>query len=145
MIKDREQLVITPRNLSRFGSVTIAEGQTEVDEEHVQMTLRYVPASAYKLNTKPHVAALDAGLLKFPLKLRSWQEGDWFVPLGMNGKKKISDFLIDKKIPANLKAKTLVLVSDQSIVWIAGHRLDNRFKVTEKTEQVLEISLKRTS
>ena len=60
-------------------------------------------------------------------------------------KKKISDFLIDKKIPANLKAKTLVLVSDQSIAWIVGQRLDNRFKVTEKTEQVLEISLKRST
>jgi tRNA(Ile)-lysidine synthase len=141
LVKDRDQLVITPRNLSRFGSVTIAENQTEVNEEHVHLSLRYVPASEYRLNTKPHVAALDAGLLKFPLRLRPWQEGDWFVPLGMNGKKKISDFLIDKKIPANLKAKTLVLVSDQSIVWIVGRRLDNRFKVTEKTEQVLEVTL----
>ena len=59
----------------------------------------------------------------------------------MNGKKKISDFLIDKKVPANLKTKTLVLVSDQSIAWIAGQRLDNRFKVTDKTERVVEISV----
>jgi tRNA(Ile)-lysidine synthase len=145
LVKDREQLVITPRNLTRFGSITIAEGQTEVDEEHVHLTLRYVYAVDYKLVTKPHVAALDADLLKFPLRLRPWQEGDWFVPLGMNGKKKISDFLIDKKIPANLKTRTLVLVSDQSVVWVVGQRLDNRFKVTEKTQRVLEITLSRNS
>ncbi|MHC2990098.1 hypothetical protein OB13_00250 [Pontibacter sp. HJ8] len=141
LVKDRDQLVITPRNLNRYGSITIAQGQTEVTEEHVQLTLRYIAADQYKLNTKPHVAALDADLLKFPLRLRPWQEGDWFVPLGMNGKKKISDFLIDRKVPANLKAQTLVLISDQSIAWIVGQRLDNRFKVTEKTTQVLEISL----
>jgi tRNA(Ile)-lysidine synthase len=89
------------------------------------------------------VAALDADQLKFPLKLRAWQEGDWFVPLGMNGKKKISDFLIDKKVPANLKPQTLVLVSEQSIAWVVGQRLDNRFKVNEKTQQVVEITMQR--
>ncbi|WP_114781641.1 tRNA lysidine(34) synthetase TilS [Botryobacter ruber] len=139
LVKDRAQLVITPKNLSAFGSVAIAEGQTEVNEAHVHLQLRYVDAAQYKLNTKPHVAALDADLLKFPLKLRPWQEGDWFVPLGMNGKKKISDFLIDRKVPANLKPNVLVLTSEQSIVWVVGQRLDNRFKVTDKTERVLEV------
>ncbi|MCC9168898.1 tRNA lysidine(34) synthetase TilS [Pontibacter harenae] len=144
LVKDREQLVITPKNLSSFGSITIAEGQTEVETDNLQLKLRYADADKYKLNTKPHVAALDADKLAFPLKLRSWQEGDWFVPLGMNGKKKISDFLIDKKVPANLKSQTAVLVSDQSIVWVVGQRLDNRFKVTEKTERVLEITFSKT-
>ncbi|MFD2248244.1 tRNA lysidine(34) synthetase TilS [Pontibacter ruber] len=145
LVKDRDQLVITPRNLSSFGSITIAEGQTEAEAGNLYFTIRSIAADKYKLNTKPHVAALDADQLRFPLKLRSWQEGDWFVPLGMNGKKKISDFLIDKKVPANLKSQTLVLVSDQSIAWIVGQRLDNRFKVTDKTERVLEITMKPTA
>ncbi|WP_299819336.1 tRNA lysidine(34) synthetase TilS [uncultured Pontibacter sp.] len=143
LVKDREQLVITPRNLSSFGSILINEGDTEAAAGNLSFTIKYVPADKYKLNTKPHVAALDAEQLKFPLRLRSWQEGDWFVPLGMNGKKKISDFLIDKKVPANLKSKTLVLISDQSIAWIVGQRLDNRYKVTDKTERVVEISIER--
>ncbi|HEY4650051.1 MAG TPA: tRNA lysidine(34) synthetase TilS [Pontibacter sp.] len=143
LVKDRDQLVITPRNLSSFGSITIAEGQTEAEAGNLHFSIKYVDAVNYKLNTKPHVAALDAGQLKFPLKLRGWQEGDWFVPLGMNGKKKISDFLIDRKVPANLKSQTLVLVSDQSIAWVVNQRLDNRFKVTDKTQQVVEISLER--
>lgn len=143
LVKDRDQLVITPRNLSSFGSILIQEGDTTVEAGNHTFSIKYVDADKYKLNTKPHVAALDAEQLRFPLKLRAWQEGDWFVPLGMNGKKKISDFLIDKKVPANLKGQTLVLVSDQSIAWIVGQRLDNRFKVTDKTERVVEISLER--
>ncbi|GHA75791.1 tRNA lysidine(34) synthetase TilS [Pontibacter akesuensis] len=143
LVKDRDQLVLTPRNLSSFGSVLINEGDTEAEAGNLTFSIRYVEADKYKLNTKPHVAALDAAALKFPLKLRVWQEGDWFVPLGMNGKKKISDFLIDKKVPANLKGQTLVLVSDQSVAWIVGQRLDNRFKVSDKTEQVVEISMER--
>ncbi|NEM98286.1 tRNA lysidine(34) synthetase TilS [Pontibacter burrus] len=141
LVKDRDQLVITPKNLSNFGSVVINEGDTTIEAGNFTFSIKYADAANYKLNTKPHVAALDAEQLKFPLKLRSWQEGDWFVPLGMNGKKKISDFLIDKKVPANLKPQTLVLVSDQSIVWIVNQRLDNRFKVTDKTQKVVEISL----
>ena len=141
LVKDRDQLVITPRNLSNFGSVLINEGDTTIEAGNFTFNIKYVDAANYKLNTKPFVAALDAEQLRFPLKLRSWQEGDWFVPLGMNGKKKISDFLIDKKVPANLKSQTLVLVSDQSIAWIVNQRLDNRFKVSDKTEKVVEISI----
>ncbi|MBF9252079.1 tRNA lysidine(34) synthetase TilS [Pontibacter sp. 172403-2] len=143
LVKDRDQLVLTPRDLNSFGSILIQEGDTEAEAGNLYFTIKYVAADAYKLNTKPHVAALDAEQLKFPLKLRAWQEGDWFVPLGMNGKKKISDFLIDKKVPANLKPQTLVLVSDQSVAWVVGQRLDNRYKVTDKTQQVVEITLHR--
>lgn len=141
LVKDRDQLVITPRDLSSFGSVTVKEGDTEAKADNFHFNIKYIKADKYKLNTKHHVAALDADQLKFPLKIRAWQEGDWFVPLGMNGKKKISDFLIDKKIPANLKSQTLVLVSDQSIAWVIGQRLDNRFKVTDKTQKVVEITM----
>lgn len=141
LVKDRDQLVITPRNLSSFGSILIQEGDTQVQAGDVYFSIKYVDADKYKLNTKPYVAALDADQLRFPLKLRAWQEGDWFVPLGMNGKKKISDFLIDKKIPANLKDRILLLISDQSVAWVVNQRLDNRFKVTEKTQRVVEISL----
>jgi tRNA(Ile)-lysidine synthase len=143
LVKDRDQLVITPRNLSGFGSILVNEGDTEAEAGNLKLSIAYIDADKYKLNTKPHVAALDAEQLKFPLKLRAWQEGDWFVPLGMNGKKKISDFLIDKKVPSNLKSQTLVLVSDQSVAWIVGQRLDNRYKVTDKTQKVVEITLNR--
>ena len=84
------------------------------------------------------MAALDADVLKFPLTVRPWQEGDWFMPIGMKGKKKLSDFLIDQKVPLNLKDNVQVLVSaDGKIAWVIGFRPDDRFKVTENTERVL--------
>ncbi len=141
LVKDRDQLVITARNLSTFGSILIQDGDTEAEAGSLYFKIKYVDIDKYKLSKKPNVAALDMEQLKFPLKLRSWQEGDWFVPLGMNGKKKISDLLIDKKVPANLKSQTLVLVSDQSIAWVVNQRPDNRFKVTGKTQKVMEISV----
>jgi tRNA(Ile)-lysidine synthase len=87
-----------------------------------------------------NIAALDHEKLKFPLRMRKWREGDWFYPLGMNAKKKLSDFMIDTKIPLNLKEKVYVLMSGDDIVWVMGHRIDHRFRVTDDTRQVFEIT-----
>ncbi|MBK0401761.1 tRNA lysidine(34) synthetase TilS [Adhaeribacter sp. BT258] len=143
LVIDREQLVITPKDLRQFASYEISETDTELQADNFTIKLKRVPAEGYKIPKGKKVAALDAALLQFPLKLRPWQEGDWFVPLGMNGKKKISDLLIDQKVPLNLKAKVLVLSSAQSIAWVVGLRPDNRFKVSEKTEEVLEVWFER--
>ncbi|QNF32375.1 tRNA lysidine(34) synthetase TilS [Adhaeribacter swui] len=141
LAKDREQLVITAKNLQAFGSYEILPEQTELQVPDLQLSLKHLSAANYKINTGKKVAALDSGLLQFPLKIRTWKEGDWFVPLGMNGKKKISDFLIDEKVPVNLKDRVKVLTSGNSIVWVMGYRLDTRFKITDKTEQVLEMKM----
>jgi tRNA(Ile)-lysidine synthase len=80
--------------------------------------------------------------LEFPLLIRKWKTGDYFQPLGMTGFKKISDFLIDLKIPVHQKENTWLLCSGQKIVWVMGHRIDNRFKITAKTRQVLKIEIR---
>ncbi|MBD0257800.1 MAG: tRNA lysidine(34) synthetase TilS, partial [Cytophagales bacterium] len=98
--------------------------------------------AGYKISTSPRVAALDLQTLRFPLRIRRWKEGDWFCPLGMTSKKKISDFLIDEKVPLNLKERVWVLLSGDSIAWIIGHRIDNRFKITDKTEQVYQLEVR---
>ena len=141
LVKDRQQLVITPKNLSAFGSYEITEDTEIIEVGDLKLKLKRLSATDYKIPRSKQVAALDLNLIQFPLKIRPWKEGDWFVPLGMNGKKKISDFLINEKIPANLKPKVNVLTSDKSIVWVIGQRLDNRFKVTDKTEMVLELEI----
>lgn len=141
LVKDRDQLIITAKDLGAFGSYEILAGQIEFNSPGLRLTITNVPATNYKIIRSKKVAALDAALLQFPLKIRPWKEGDWFVPLGMNGKKKISDFLIDEKIPVNIKPTVKVLTSDKSIVWVIGYRLDNRFKVTDKTKEILEVSV----
>ena len=91
------------------------------------------------LDQGDNVALLDADKLKFPLKVRRWQEGDWFVPFGMSGRKKLSDYLIDKKVSMAEKSRQFVLVSGDDIVWVIGRRLDDRYAITRKTENVLKV------
>jgi tRNA(Ile)-lysidine synthase len=87
-------------------------------------------------------AYLDFEKLTFPLIIRSWNEGDRFTPLGMKGQKKISDFMIDEKIPVNLKKRVLLFESQGEIIWFAGYRISDHYKITSKTTQTLLI--KRT-
>lgn len=86
-----------------------------------------------------HIHVLDAGKLHFPLVIRQWKEGDSFYPLGMSKNKKISDFLVDKKVNRFEKEMTYVVLSDKDIVCILGHRIDDRFKITDETISVLHI------
>ncbi|MCL2562114.1 MAG: tRNA lysidine(34) synthetase TilS [Rikenellaceae bacterium] len=92
------------------------------------------------LHVPSSIALLDADLLQFPLEIRRWREGDSFVPLGMTGRKKVSDYLIDTKVPLAEKERQLVVVSGGQIAWLVGRRIDNRCRITPKTENVLEIS-----
>lgn len=139
LVKDREQLVITRRSLTKFGTHQVQAGQEvlKIDGLHLRLELQEV-TEAFEVPRGKAVAALDADALKFPLIVRPWQEGDWFMPIGMKGKKKISDFLIDQKVPLNLKDNVRVLCSgDGKIAWVIGFRPDERFRVNEDTERVL--------
>ena len=83
-----------------------------------------------------NVACLDADKLQYPLVLRRWQKGDWFIPYGMKGRKKLSDFFADKKLSIIDKEQVWLLTSGDDIVWVVGHRVDDRHAVTEKTKKV---------
>lgn len=87
----------------------------------------------------PCVEYVDADAVRQQLILRSWNEGDWFMPLGMKEKKKLSDFFIDEKIPLFEKQRVPILVSDGDIVWVCGKRLDDRFKISSKTTHFLKL------
>lgn len=91
------------------------------------------------LESPPYIALVDADKLTFPLEVRRWRDGDSFVPLGMVGRKKVSDYLIDAKVPLAEKRRQFVVVSGDEIVWLADHRIDDRYKITSKTENVLRI------
>ena len=90
---------------------------------------------------EPKVAYLDRAQLGRKLFVRNWREGDTFQPLGMSGSKKLSDFFIDQKIPREERGRVPILTDNKKIVWVIGHRLDERAKVTDKTERILGVKI----
>lgn len=92
------------------------------------------------LQQPANVALLDADLIHYPLTVRLWNEGDSFIPFGMTGHKKVSDFLIDDKVALPDKERQLVIESDGEIVWLVGRRIDDRYRITGNTRHVLKIT-----
>lgn len=92
------------------------------------------------VKTTEDVALIDASKLEFPLKLRRWEDGDWFIPLGMEGRKKVSDFLIDEKVSMADKERQYLLLNGDDVVWVVGRRIDDRYKLTEETKKVFEVT-----
>ncbi|MCP4458593.1 MAG: tRNA lysidine(34) synthetase TilS [Cytophagales bacterium] len=88
------------------------------------------------------VAHFDASKAIIPITVRFWQEGDWFIPLGMTGKKMVSDFMIDNKIPLTFKSKIPIFDSGSKIMWIGGYRVDDRYKVGEETKEVVRVEIR---
>jgi len=95
-----------------------------------------------EMGTSPWTAFFDAGSLSYPLVIRNFRSGDKFVPLGMKGHKKIKDFFIDLKIPSEKRERIPILTYKDSIVWVCGFRIDDRFKVTPQTKRVLRVTLR---
>jgi tRNA(Ile)-lysidine synthase len=94
-----------------------------------------------KYSTNSNECFLDAKKLRFPLQLRFWCEGDSFVPLGMKGKKKLSDFFVDEKVSVQDKKKIWLLCNaDGEIMWVVGRRMSEEFKLTNKTSSVIKVT-----
>lgn len=86
-----------------------------------------------------NMAQLDADRLQYPLRLRRWRAGDWFIPFGMTGRKKVGDFLTDTKVSMPERKRQFVLLSGEDIVWVVGRRIDDRYALTSESENVLKI------
>lgn len=148
LLKDREELVISPPSLSEKTisfSISLDEVNKQQTFDFLDKKLRFTVLNIEEIDTKFErnnaILFADFDKIKFPLTLRQWQEGDWFIPLGMKGKKKISDFLIDKKTPLNLKKNIFLLTSQDTTLWVINHRADDRFKLTDSTQKVLKVEI----
>lgn len=95
----------------------------------------------FKLKKDKAFLSLDIDLLQFPLNIRQWQQGDKFMPFGMKGVKKVSDLLIDAKVPLYEKTKVFVLEdASGKVIGVLNFRGDDRYKITDATQSVLEIT-----
>ena len=104
-------------------------------KDPIKLSLELVDKFKLDENKNKSVAILNFNKLKFPLILRNWNEGDWFIPSGMKGKKKLSDYFIDNKFSLIEKKQCFVLCSNNDIVWIVGHRIDERYKFVDGEEK----------
>lgn len=140
-LKNRAYLIILPISLQKENqNYVIHQLENNLIKTPFFILQKIEPEKLVKSNT---TALLSVEKLQFPLTLRVWQNGDSFCPLGMKGrKKKISDFLINAKIPLHQKEKTYVLCNaNQEIIWLLGHRIDERFAATEKSKQVIAFEM----
>ena len=143
LLVDRTHYILERIQVPVFNTLTIEEGQATAGEDPFTLSIQEVLKDDFELVRDSGLAQLDADKVQFPLVWRTWQAGDYFVPLGMRQEKKLSDFLIDLKIPFNSKADITVLESRGEIIWVVGYRISERYKVTADTKRVLIIEQKQ--
>ncbi|MET3878275.1 tRNA lysidine(34) synthetase TilS [Chitinophaga sp. OAE865] len=141
IVRNRQWLLITPLATEVSPLVVIERGQSHIHFGGGQLQIREQERGNAGIPASPETAWLDAARVKFPLILRKWKQGDYFYPLGMPKKKKVSRFLIDQKLSMPRKENVWVLESDKRIVWLVGMRVDDRVKITSGTKNVISITL----
>lgn len=139
LLKDRSDLLIDVLSGEESKAYLI-----NLEDDNVDLPVELKPEIVvikedYQIEKDRKFAYFDFDKLSFPLVLRHWQEGDWFVPFGMKGKKKISDYFNDKKFSLFDKEKTWLLCSGQDVIWIVGERTDNRYRIEKTTKRVLKL------
>jgi tRNA(Ile)-lysidine synthase len=140
ILKNRNWLIVTKKNTTKNEWVILNENDTEARFDNVKIILSK-SAVLEKLHVNNSTALINAAEIKYPLLLRKWKQGDYFYPLGMKKKKKLSRFFIDKKLSLQEKEQVLVLESNKKIVWVVGLRIDDRFKITPSTHHVLKLTV----
>ncbi|MFD1257096.1 tRNA lysidine(34) synthetase TilS [Mucilaginibacter terrae] len=136
LVLDRDKLILSSKIIDTQSSVTIdPEDETARYGNYTfQISCTDEPGP---IAPNANIAMIDSGLLIYPLTLRSWRQGDYFMPLGMSTRKKLSDFFVNQKVPVHQKTQTPILINGNGeVIWIAGYRLDNRYKLTAQTKKV---------
>jgi len=142
IIKNRNWLIISSKQTTEAANILIEETDEKVTFSNGELSFELLEISAFQIPSSNNIAALDYAEITFPLLLRKWKQGDYFYPLGMKKKKKLSKFFIDQKLSKTEKENVWVLEMNKKIVWIVGQRIDDRFKIKPSTRQVLRISLR---
>ncbi|MEP7231924.1 MAG: tRNA lysidine(34) synthetase TilS [Ginsengibacter sp.] len=146
IIKNRNWIIIAPHNTLKASNILINKDDKEIKFQEGILKMETVQRVNQKITANKNIVLLDSDTITFPLLLRKWKQGDYFYPLGMKkksgalAKKKLSKFFIDQKIPIQDKEKIWVLESNKKIVWILNNRIDDRFKVTDHTVNLLRLT-----
>ena len=140
ILNNRNWLIISPLNNSSNNQIVIEKHQQEIFFDNHKIKIEYLDVKPV-IDLDLSIALLDSKDIHFPLMIRKWKTGDYFYPLGMTKKKKLSRFFIDSKLSKTEKEKVWVIESNQRIIWVVGLRIDHRFKLTEQTDKILKLTL----
>lgn len=137
LTKHRGFLIVSKLQKTEFTPVLIFENTQKIS---INNSLICIDEVKKIQEIDSSVIFVDKSKIKYPLKIRKWQKGDYFCPFGMQGSKKLSKYFKDEKLSVIDKENILLLCSDNNIVWVINYRLDNRFKVSNTTNSILRIS-----
>ncbi len=142
LVKDRDKLLLTliPSE-KKIETFEIKETTLRIDQP---IPLLFGEVESPGKNTDLEIF-VDKDKLTYPLQIRKWREGDYFFPLGMKGKKKLSKYFKDEKLSLVAKEKTWLLCSDDEVVWVIGLRADERFKVEPHTRKIMNIRTSKST
>ncbi len=141
LLKDRDNLIITKAKEHFPDFFHISEKDSVLETPIFMHITKLKKENNFTIPKDTHIACLDGDKMTFPLILTKWKRGDSFFPLGMKNSKKVSDFFIDEKTNLIEKHNTWILKSDEKIAWIVGKRIDDRFKITEKTKNIILLEI----
>ncbi len=140
-VKERNIILIFPKPVNQkavFVKLKIGES---VQAGDMKIRIEKVGKQEIEYSTDKNIELIGGDELVDEFVLRTWRNGDRFYPLGLRGSKKISDFLNDRKVTVSEKPKQLVLLNNNNIVWVVGHRIDDRFKIKNTTRKVVRLCL----
>ncbi len=149
LLKDREFLLLTELHPTYNNKKEYKISDKDQSIKLVDLKLKFTHQKTKNLtqqqadsqSTNNNLIYLDKDKLIFPLTVRKWKNGDYFYPIGMQGKKKLSKYFKDEKFSLLDKEKIWLLCSNNNIVWVIGKRLDNRFKINKNTTEILKIEI----
>jgi len=136
------------RNIDEWPSISVEiNREVALPECHLKFRAETVnlKQSAISFVGNKKVEYLDLQKVSLPLVIRPMKPGDWFVPLGMQGRKKLQDFFVDEKVPFYKRSSIPLLVGGNSIIWVMGHRLDGRFRLDETTKKILKVEIEEVA
>ncbi|MEG1574823.1 MAG: tRNA lysidine(34) synthetase TilS [Bacteroidales bacterium] len=135
IVKDRETLIISP---------LLDEDDTILHQAEDVLNIEYIDNEGdYELGKDRTTVYFDADKLKTPLYIRHWHNGDRFIPFGMSGSQKLSDYFNNHKFTLIQKEEAQLLLAGEDIIWIVGERQSDKYKVVPATKKILKISVKK--
>jgi len=142
ILKNRKELIFY-KSIEQSPKVKEIEEDISVQFYDRKVLIKQISKEDLEYNLNPNIEFISGDNFKFPLKLKSWDKGDFFYPLGGSAKQKVSDFFVNNKIANNLKNKIPLLMNNEEIVWVTGYRISDKYKITKETKKYYRIEVTR--